>query len=376
MSRPTFKSWFLRRRFARTGFSRGPLQVESLEQRTVPAWGPVGSELLVNSYTTNSQSNPAVGADGSGNFIVAWDGLGTSDASGGVFLQRYDASGTPVGSNILVNTSTTNTQQRPAIAVSASGSFVVAWQSSQISANSDDIYFQRFDSSGNKVGSETRVNTHTTGTQQTPTIAMDSSGSFVVVYNSYGPDGANGGIVAQRFDASGVALGTEFVVNSHTSGAQTNPSIAMDANGNFAIAYDSHYQDGSNFGVYARRYNSAGNALGLEFQVPVSTLNSQSHPRAAYDTSGNLIFAWQSSHNSANSADIYFRRFDSAGSPLTGEILVNQFVQDSQTAPSLAVDGSGNEVVTWSSKLQDGSESGIYVRRFDSSGIPLGPEPG
>jgi hypothetical protein len=205
---------------------------------------------------------------------------------------------------------------------------------------------------------------------------MDSSGSFVVVYNSYGPDGANGGIVAQRFDASGVALGTEFVVNSHTSGAQTNPSIAMDANGNFAIAYDSHYQDGSNFGVYARRYNSAGNALGLEFQVPVSTLNSQSHPRAAYDTSGNLIFAWQSSHNSANSADIYFRRFDSAGSPLTGEILVNQFVQDSQTAPSLAVDGSGNEVVTWSSKLQDGSESGIYVRRFDSSGIPLGPEPG
>jgi hypothetical protein len=51
----------------------------------------VGSEFLVNTYTTGSQDDPSVAMTRSGDFVVAWDGAPGQDGSGyGVFAQRYD----------------------------------------------------------------------------------------------------------------------------------------------------------------------------------------------------------------------------------------------------------------------------------------------
>jgi hypothetical protein len=55
-----------------------------------------------------------------------------------------------------------------------------------------------------------------------------------------------------------VAAGTEFLVNTYTTGSQSSPSIAMDSDGDFVIAWTSYGQDGSYVGVYAQRYNSSG----------------------------------------------------------------------------------------------------------------------
>jgi len=59
--------------------------------------GPVGSELQVNTYTTGDQRHPAVAGDAAGNFVVVWDSVADGDSLG-VFGQRYDSSGLPVGS--------------------------------------------------------------------------------------------------------------------------------------------------------------------------------------------------------------------------------------------------------------------------------------
>ena len=50
-----------------------------------------------------------------------------------------------------------------------------------------------------KAGSEFRVNTYTTNYQDGPTVSADGNARFVVVWSSYGQDGDNEGVFAQRF---------------------------------------------------------------------------------------------------------------------------------------------------------------------------------
>ena len=78
---------------------------------------------------------------------------------------------------------------------------------------------------------------------------------------------AAAGVYAQRYDAAGVPQGGEFRVNTTTAGDQDVAAVAMDADGDFVVAWQSDGQDGSGCGVYAQRYSAAGVAQGGEFRV-------------------------------------------------------------------------------------------------------------
>ena len=62
------------------------------------------------------------------------------------------------------------------------------------------------------------------------------------------------GVYAQRYDSLGVPQQSEVRVNSYTTGIQHQPTAAMDASGNFVVAWQSSGQDGSGLGVYGQRY--------------------------------------------------------------------------------------------------------------------------
>ncbi len=42
-------------------------------------------------------------------------------------------------------------------------------------------------------------------------------------------------------------------MNTTTADNQTRPVVAIDADGDFVIAWQSNLQDGSNYGIYAQR---------------------------------------------------------------------------------------------------------------------------
>jgi len=60
------------------------------------------------------------------------------------------------------------------------------------------------------------------------------------------------------------------------------------------------------------------------------------------------------------------------------EIPVNTFLPGDQQFSAVSTDASGGFVVVWQSggysATQDGSLAGVFGRRFDSSGTPLGGE--
>ncbi len=336
----------------------------------------LGPEFQVNSYTTSFQRSPAVAADGSGNFVVAWESYGQDGANSGVFGQRFNSAGSPQGSEFRVNTYTTAVQRDPTVAVDGAGSFVVVWESYSQDGSSFGVFGQRFNSAGSEAGSEFRVNTYTTGSQNYPAVAADGSGGFVVAWQSQGQDGSAYGVFGQRFDSAGSRVGSEFQVNSFATDDQTRPAVAADSSGNFVVAWNSLDEDGSSWGVFGQRFNSAGSPLGSEFQVNSYTTDAQWVPAVATDSSGNFLVAWSSNRQDGSSWGVFGQQFSSTGSRVGSEFQVNTYTTNYQEGPAVAADGSGNFVVAWNSYSgQDGSGGpGVFGQRYAFAGGSVGSE--
>jgi hypothetical protein len=339
---------------------------------------PVGPEFRVNTYTTSGQNRPFVAADSSGNFIVGWRSQDQDGSSFGMFGQRYSNSGTPMGPEFRVNTYTTGLQAEGSVAADSLGNFVVVWNSYDQDGSLGGIFGQRFAGAGAPLSTEFRVNTYTTGGQGNPAVAVHGSGDFVVVWNSYfggGGGDPDGSIVGQRFASSGSPLGPEFRVNSYTTGYQIFPHVAGDAAGNFVVVWRSEAQDGSSYGVYAQRYASSGTPLGPEFRVNTYTTNHQGFlPLVAADSSGNFIVVWTSEAQDGSVGGVFGQRYASSGAPLGPEFRVNTYTTAGQIVTSIDADASGNFVIVWAGDLQDGSNYGVFAQRYAASGAPLGPE--
>ena len=235
-----------------------------------------GSEFRVNTYTTAPQQNPAIAMDNDGDFVVTWgsyqencvnNGFGGYNCDKGIYAQRYDSTGSSIGSEFRVNTYIANNQQYSSVAMDNDGDFVVTWESgSNLSNFPPDqeqdgfgfgIYAQRYNSTGSSVGSEFKVNSFTSNEQRVPAVAMDNDGDFVVIWTSSAQDGSGVGTYAQMYDSTGSVAGSEFRVNTYTTGGQGAQSVSMDNNGNFIITW-SRYVPNESFGIFAKRYNSQG----------------------------------------------------------------------------------------------------------------------
>jgi len=174
-----------------------------------------------------------------------------------------------------ISTETDRGQQETEIGMASNGDFVVAWESRDQDGDNLGIYVQRYDSSGTKIGTEISVNTTTDEEQGNPDIAVALDGSFIVTWESNLQEGAllGFGIYGQRFDPSGVKVGSEFHVNTFDSLDQVHPSVDVDENGNFVIVWESNGQDADSsfFNVYGQIYGSDGVKIGIEFRVDTFT---------------------------------------------------------------------------------------------------------
>jgi hypothetical protein len=300
--------------------------------------------------------------------VVAWHSAVQDGEENGVFGLRFDSSGNAIGAEFQVNAYTNNRQVFPTVSHDSSGGFVVAWESFYQDGWSYGVFARRFDSNGNPLGGDFRVNLHTPFAQSRPRISHDPSGGFVVAWQSYAQDGSGSGVFARRFDSNGDALGPDFMVNQYLTGNQFFPKIARDASGGFVVAWQSYGQDGSHYGVFARRFDSSGNALGGEFQVNEYTTERQRYPAVSPGPAGGFVVTWESAGQEGPGLGegIFGRRFDSSGTGVGMEFQINQYTISSQRLPAISQDPSLGFAVAWQSISQDGSAYGVFGRRFDA----------
>ena len=147
--------------------------VEALNQHIYARFLSAGNtwlttnDVLVNTFTTNFQANPAVAVLTNGNVIVVWDSFNEASSSSmlDVYGRIFSPAGQPLTGEFLINQFTPYNQSAPTVAALANGGFVVAWVSEQerstaagsstlavsgqMSHASVDVYLRLYDGNGN-----------------------------------------------------------------------------------------------------------------------------------------------------------------------------------------------------------------------------------
>ncbi len=275
---------------------------------------------------------------------------------------------TPV---LAVNTYTTSNQANSSVAIDSSGRFLITWMSLGQDGSTAGVFGRLYDDAGAPAGPDFQINTYTTSYQLDTRAAALEGGKFVVVWAGVSAEDPFG-ISGRLIDASGTPLGSDFPVNSHTTSTQANPAVAADGSGGFVVAWVSYDQDGDGRGIFARRFGGDGTLLSAEIPVNVATAGHQSHPAVASDAAGNFVVVWENENDGDGSGyGIVGRRFSSSGSPLSAEIVINAATAGSQYTPDVACDSTGNFVVVWGGIDAQGYWLDTWARSFDATGTPL-----
>ncbi len=370
-----------------------------------------GPETQANTFTALGQNDPAVAALAGGGHVVVWTSFGQDGSGRGVYGQRYGAGGAPVGVEFRVN-STNNDEFDPAVVGLPGGGFVVAYSVGQgllvlqrftaagaadgppLSAAVFDVsqpaltalesggyvltYTQagsivaaRFTAAGAQEGAAFRVTNPDGFGKSDSAVAALAGGGFVVTWTSNGQDGSSGGVYGRRYDAAGAALGAEFRVNTTTANSQLASSVAGLPGGGFVVTWES-FQDGDIYGIYAQRYDASGAAVGGEFRVNTQTLGNQSQSSVAVLAGGGFVVTWTSTNQDGTGAGngVYSQRYTDAGAAVGGETLVNVTTQGDQDSSAVAGLAGGGYVVAFQSP--DAQNEGVFTRLFtDQTSAPL-----
>ncbi len=293
-------------------------------------------DILVNTFTNNSQLAPAVSVLANGNVVVVWGSFNQEAANSlqGVYAQLLSPTGAKVGGEFRVNQFTTFNQRLPVVAALADGRFVVAWVSEQqrtsfatsfnnsfgaapeqIGTASVDIYARFFNASGGAVSSEFLINT-STNVAGHPSLAAGSDGGFMVAWSERDAlNRSNGWDIVTRPVTGAGAGGTARRINTMLYGDQVAPRVSVIGT-DYLVVWMSLGQDGSREGVYGRFLRGDGSPAAGEFRVNATTISQQMHPAVASDAVGRFLAVWTGFVGGVGSFDLHAQRYASTNQPL------------------------------------------------------------
>ena len=353
---------------------------------------PANPELDVNTIAAFDQINPALcWGDGSVGLVVwqDWSGTQGDQASTSVKGQMVRIDGSLLGGEFLINTQTAKSQGWPSAAKLDGGGFIVVWQDMSRTLGDDkgaSIKGQLLAADGAKVGGEFLVNTSVNGDQFLPQVTGLHGGGFAVCWADAGASAADSSglsVKAQAFDAAGVKVGTEALVNTQTAGNQSVPVLAGLANGNFAVAWQDAsgtLGDSDGTSIKLQLFDHDGAARGTELLVNTQTVGNQTVPAIAALTGGGIVVVWEDRSAALGDSDgaaIAAQIFGADGNPVGTEFRVNVETGSDQLAPTVAATGDGGFLVSWtdnSATLADIDGTAIKARTFDKLGAAAGDD--
>lgn len=323
----------------------------------------LGGELELNDSTLGIEISRSVAADGGGDFLGVWEGDDTFGGDRYLSGRAFDPNGVPRGAAFPIDSSSPieSYDLRPQIAAFGEGKFVVTWQ--DYVDYELQVVGRIFDESGNPTSGQFAVSQSPEDTNRYPDVA-GSGDEFVVVWEHSKVGGAGVLLHARRFDSGGDPIGEEFQISESSSGEQIQSSVAMDSTGRLVIAWNAYDPDDPGWSLFARRFDATNSPVGGDLHVNTSTTGSPRDPSVAVDASGEFVVVWHAGLQDGSGGGVFGQHFDSAGEKLGGEFQVNTYTTGNQGYPQVVAQGASIFVAVWSSEGQDGSYSGIFGRRL------------
>ena len=265
-------------------------------------------------------------------------------------------------------------QQFPAVGGLHHGvGFIAAWQEEEADGRDTGIVWRRFDRDGRPEGAAVVVNTHAADAQDAPSVVIGPDDRFLVTWDSLFQDGGGWGVFAQLFDRKGRPIREELQVNQRTKHNQDNSAAAAFEDGRFLVVWQTQSEDATHTDIRGRAITVDGRPAGDAFPLNENPTGDQKNPAVAALHGDRYLAVWASLGADGDDYGIIGRICSLAGG-CAPERILNTHARGTQHWPEVAALRGGQHVVTWSSEGQDGDGFGVFARIFGPDGDPSGGE--
>ena len=280
----------------------------------------VGNQVQVNTKLSGNQSDPTVTALANGSFVVSW----LDATAGDIRAQVFSAAGAKIGGEIIVNTITAGAQNDQTIVALEGGGFLAVWEDTShfgADASGSAIHAQRFSATGTRIGGEILVNATHTGNQRDPVAVALNNGGYAIFWTDTSesggdPDGT--AVRGQFFAANHARVGGEILINTSTAGDQGFPNITVLDGGNVVVAW--HEDVGGTTDAKAQIFSETGARIGGEFSVSTEA-GEERLPRVLGLSDGNFLVFWSTGGGEVPAeAGVWYQLFDSNGARIGSEL--------------------------------------------------------
>lgn len=350
---------------------------------------PLGSETQINTFTRLDQVLPQVTPYGDGNFVIVWQSFAQDETvlesypddlqaqryaavmQYGIYGQRFDSSGQPIGGEFLVNSETRDNQQVAHLISVPDGGFIAVWlnwfyELSYAGEPHASYRFQRYDADGNPVAGEVVLDTYPPSNDSysvspgwEPEFTVTTDGRLIAIWISASTD-YHSQLYFREFSLDGTPLTDRAFAFESNRHFMDNAAIAALPDGGYVITVTRYVSGsyGSDVAIYAQMYDVNGVLRGSEFRVSDSDMDL-SASRIVVMADGSFVVAWTDD-------GIYAQLFDSNGEAIGEQIRMSDtnFVQFPSFDFSLAAVGDNRIVLT-------GEGDEVYGRIFEITGQGL-----
>ncbi|MEX2168320.1 MAG: S8 family serine peptidase [Pirellulales bacterium] len=271
---------------------------------------------------------------------------------------------TRVGGEVLMHAYTPGLQHGPRVAFNQAGNGVLVWDSQNTT-----ILAQRLGTDAQPVGSIFQVNDTTTDHGD---VAVAPNGDFAVIYRQFGGDADLWGVRGKIYNSQGVVIKPEFIVNGNVGTNQTshqlNAIVEALPDGGYVVTWYDHF---GGMSIWAQILNANGSFRGTAFKVntatPGYTYENIRETNIWVSPDGTILISYRATPGGTAGDEVFARQFDSNGEAIGPEFSISGGLAGVDQNPAVAGDSDGF-VVTWRNE-----SAGMYLRRFDADAQPLGP---
>ena len=290
--------------------------------------------------------------------------------SSNIFGRVCDSAGKPLTGDIIVDSVAPGTSDGIDMAAAGPAGFAVVWGDESLYGGT---YARIVLADGSMPqGTVTIAGNVPPASSLMPSIASFSTGELFIVWLA--GDGIHAGstILGRLFDASLSPLGLPFRI-SQLWVPLGGPGIGIQGS-RALVAWGRDV--GGDWDPYARRVDLPGGPTGHEYRSHDTHTTCQGDPRHAFDATGRGLVIWSSYGQDGGSGGVFGRRLDPQGNPVGTEFQVNMTTFNPQIPDAIAMFPNGDFALAFSSGTDYTLDADVLMRRFFFPvSLALGPGP-
>ncbi|MDO4586169.1 MAG: trypsin-like serine protease [Planctomycetia bacterium] len=270
---------------------------------------PAGTETIVNVYTNGNQMSPDVAMSDYGDYVVVWTGTGRESQMGA--FARFYPDGSAQAVQVFVSSADRLCYDAKVTIDSDLGLVLITWRegSKNYTIEGDKVLGRYYNLSGKALGNQFELlneGVFSVVDYDIDSTNIDGEDTFVVTWSVLNAESRyDKDVYAKSFQTSSVYTPIEtlpkFRVNQTILGAQYDPQVAVETDGDFHIVWVNTLDGLTD--IYGRSYQSNGTSKTLlgttnEVLINVTTANRQFEPALSVSPDGGGLVVTYTSFDS------------------------------------------------------------------------------